>query len=350
MSAPNKPVDMDWQISCHDIKSRNQYLFETGEMTDCEFMVGREPKNQKLISAHKMILAMASPVFHAMFYGSLPEKSIIHVTDLDYATFHALLKYIYTDVIAIDSVDEAIELVRAAKKYMFSFVVDKCITAIQAKLTPKTVLRVYEFATLFDETQLKERSLELLRKETLKVIQDDSFKNAEIKTVMMVVQQDKLNINSELELFKAINKYVTESPELNGHQINNTGETDAEQQSVSISIRNIIRHIRFLTMSPQTFAEGPMKTKLLTKRESLAMLANIASSNTDIPMPKGFSTKKTARKIQAPVLHSPVQVESNAFLPEVLPRNPYCSNNFGPDFCYGNMHPYPYYISHRFPY
>ncbi|XP_058446291.1 BTB/POZ domain-containing protein 6-B-like [Malaya genurostris] len=356
---------VDWQISRHDIKSRGHYLFDTGTLTDCNFLVGREPKDQKLIAAHKLILAMASPVFHTMFYGSLPENNImIHVTDLNHAAFHTLLKYIYTDEITIDSVDDAIELYHAAKKYMLSFVVEQCLAFILAKLTPKTAFRVYEFATFFDEPKLKKRSLEIIRNQTLEAIQDDSFQNAEVETVMMVVEQDRLQITSELELFEAINKYATKSPTfhpefnrdsincketqtvsaqfivpLKGKEVETTTSTptasdeklqpnpsdnessepddkpkesavavgtkepptepshseDSEQQPASITIRDLVRRIRFLTLSAQQFAEGPLKTKLLTQPESFAILANIASPDSGIPMPEGFSTNRTTR-------------------------------------------------------
>ncbi|XP_058446292.1 BTB/POZ domain-containing protein 3-like [Malaya genurostris] len=337
MQSQNEHETIDWQGSCHDIKTRNLYLFETGTLTDCEFLVGRELGDRKLIAAHKLILAMASPVFHTMFYGSLPEKDVIHVTDLDHGAFHSSLKYIYTDEIVTDSVDDAIELYHVAKKYMLSFVVDQCLAFI---LIPKTAFRVYEFATFFDEPQLKKRSLEIIRDSTAEAIQDDSFLTTKIETVLMVLKQDRLQIDSELDLFDALNKYVTFHPELtevpsnsketqtmsspssssdgmlppmssNNESSQPNVETkepvveDIEERSTEHShsenskqhsIRDLVRRIRFLTLSPKEFAEGPMKqTTLLTHTESFAILANLVSTNTGIPIPDGFSANQTSR-------------------------------------------------------
>lgn len=54
--------------------------------------------------------------------------------------------------------------------------------------------------------------------------------------------------------------------------------------------------IRFLTLSPQQFAEGPASSALLTQSEKFAILMNISSPSTDIPMPEGFSTSTVCRR------------------------------------------------------
>lgn len=83
----------------------------------CNFSVG----GGQLLAGHKLILAMASPVFEAMFYGGLAEKNDpIEILDVQAEAFKALLEYIYTDKININTVDKAFELCYAAKKYMVS--------------------------------------------------------------------------------------------------------------------------------------------------------------------------------------------------------------------------------------
>jgi hypothetical protein len=43
-------------------------FFFVGKYSDCSFLVGQE-SNQQTLACHKIILAMASPVFEAMFFG-----------------------------------------------------------------------------------------------------------------------------------------------------------------------------------------------------------------------------------------------------------------------------------------
>lgn len=62
------------------------------------------------------------------------------------------------------------------------------------------------------------------------------------------------------------------------------------------TIRSAIEKIRFLTLTPQQFAEGPARSSLLTESEAFAVLMNILSSSSDVPMPSGFSTCRVPRK------------------------------------------------------
>lgn len=65
---------LDWQTSCPEIRLRTEYLLKMGKWADCRFLVGSD-NNQQMVHGHKLILAMSSPVFDAMFYGTLPEKN-----------------------------------------------------------------------------------------------------------------------------------------------------------------------------------------------------------------------------------------------------------------------------------
>lgn len=62
------------------------------------------------------------------------------------------------------------------------------------------------------------------------------------------------------------------------------------------TIRKAIEKIRFLTLTPQQFAEGPARSSLLTESEAFAVLMNILSSTSDVAMPSGFSTCRVPRK------------------------------------------------------
>lgn len=80
-----------WQTSCTNVKARCNHLLKNGKLTDCTFSVDSQPK-RIIFKAHKLILAMASPVFETMFYGSLPETKEIKIEDIKPETFKALLQ------------------------------------------------------------------------------------------------------------------------------------------------------------------------------------------------------------------------------------------------------------------
>lgn len=89
-----------------------------------------------------------------------------------------------------------------------------------------------------------------------------------------------------------------------------TTATDSQQSGSSPSpssspddskmkvLRCALQKIRFLTMTPQEFAEGPGKSKLLTQNEAFHILMNISSGSSDtMPMPEGFTTTREHRTI-----------------------------------------------------
>ncbi|CAG9807428.1 unnamed protein product [Chironomus riparius] len=324
---------IDWQVSRHDLRSRGTYLLETGKYSDCSFLVGG-PENQQTLACHKIILAMASPVFEAMFFGSFndPKNDPILISDVQADAFKALLEYIYTDKININNVDKAFDLCYAAKKYMLPFVVDQCTQYLWSDLSAKNACRAYEFARLFEEPSLQEKCLQIICTKTLDVIQDSSFEEVELSTIITILDQDDLNVDSELSLFFALNRYAekhglrtsdnqnetstspspvdVESPQEDMAEINiieaepgpsNRPDPVPQQQpptaqrAQEIAVRDAVKKIRFLTLTPQQFAEGPARSNLLSQSEAFAILMNISTPNSVYPMPEGFSMNKNSR-------------------------------------------------------
>lgn len=104
---------------------------------------------------------MASPVFQAMFFGGMAERDPIPILDVQPEAFKALLDYIYTDQINITTFDQACEVCYAAKKYMLPFLVEQCTRRIFEDLYASNACKAYEFAKLFEEPVLMQRSLEV---------------------------------------------------------------------------------------------------------------------------------------------------------------------------------------------
>ncbi|KAG5670395.1 hypothetical protein PVAND_000663 [Polypedilum vanderplanki] len=343
---------IDWQVSRHSISSRGTYLLETGKYSDCSFIVG-----DSTLACHKIILAMASPVFEAMFFGSFDDqaKNAIVITDVQAEAFKSLLEYIYTDKININNVDKAFELCYAAKKYMLPFVVDQCTQYLWSDLSAKNACRAYEFARLFEEPSLQEKCLQIICTKTTDVIQDSSFEEVELSTIITILDQDDLNVDSELSLFFALNRYAEKHGLRHDMNDNNGSSTDEEMRTENLNeddagpsnrvdppqqqqqqpnpqrvqestIRDAVKKIRFLTLSPQQFAEGPARTSLLTQSEAFAILMNISTPNSQIPMPEGFTLNKNSRvpfdsRSPSPPVQVPVRPSAPSQISVSLPQH-----------------------------
>ena len=87
-------------------------LFNEKSYSDAQIQVGEE-----VFLVHRVILAAASPVFHAMFESGMQERSgIIKISDFDSAVVSDLLAFIYTGE-APNLETLAKELLLASDKY-----------------------------------------------------------------------------------------------------------------------------------------------------------------------------------------------------------------------------------------
>lgn len=291
------PAPCDWQTARKKIHERGQYLLDSGIWSDCRFIVGIEP-HQQVFEGHKLFLAMSSPVFEAMFYGGMAEKDPIAILDVQPDAFRALLEYIYTDKINLTSFDQACELCYGAKKYMLPHLVEECTKYLWSDLYPKNACRAYEFAKLFEEPILMEKCLNIISNQTQEVLSESSFDDVELSTILTVFDQDVLNIQSELELFTAITRYANRHNQTAGAKVprlDGIANASHESNSRDPKLRDALMKIRFLTLTPQEFAEGPAASNLLNESEKFSILMNISSPSTTVSMPPGFSTSRIHR-------------------------------------------------------
>lgn len=183
---------------------------------------------------------------------------------------------------------------------------EECIKIISSIMCPKNVCRAYEFAKLFEEPILVKKCMYIICTRTTAVLNASTFNNVELSTLITIFDQDELNILSELELFVALKKYF-KNQTCSGAEdtkIDDTASPSTETSYRDPAIRDLVKKIRFLTLTPQQFADGPGSSSLLTLREKFAIFMNISS--TKFPMPEGFCTKTVSRKNIPFLFSSPV--------------------------------------------
>ncbi|XP_065357888.1 BTB/POZ domain-containing protein 6-like [Calliphora vicina] len=329
-------MESDWQDKFKGLNNRVYHLFQTKKYTDCHFLVGDSPPNRKAIVSHKLILATASPVFERMFYGQLADKNKpIIIPDIQPAIFQSMLEHIYTDCVNISSIDMAFQLYSAAKKYMLSQLLEECTRFMSSNLSPKNVCMAYEFAEFYDESSLKLKCLQLIRTLTRDVLAQPSFMNIKMSTLMVILDQDKLNIGSEVDLFNALSRLAKHKGLLRETSMQTANERNNHNSTVSTNgglvadkevflntlpspnlegdfnikcsmdtkqsindehlLKEAVKKIRFLAMTPQQFADGPACSKLLEKHEALDIFIKLCSNRSNISLPMGFCTSRSSR-------------------------------------------------------
>ena len=104
------------------VRERTKFMFNNEHLSDVKFVVrgsdGGESETDRLITAHKFVLSIGSPVFEAMFYGELAEtKDTIQLPDCDCESLLELFRYLYSDEVNLSG-SNVLGVLYLAKKYM----------------------------------------------------------------------------------------------------------------------------------------------------------------------------------------------------------------------------------------
>ncbi|EZA59223.1 hypothetical protein DMN91_008259 [Ooceraea biroi] len=279
----------DWQTSKEKLSERGEYLFDTGLWSDCKFIVGQEPE-QRIFNGHKLFLAMSSPIFETMFFGSTAEKDDpIPIRDVQSEAFKILLQYIYTEKAEFTSFKLVCELYYCANRYMLPSLVRQCTEYLCTNLSPKGACRAYELAKLFEKCELMDDCLDIICTMTSEVLNESSWKDIGLATLLTVLDQEDLEISSEIELFIAVEKWA--KSECCRKLIDPTN-----RENLRSVIGDAFSKIRFLSLTPQEFATGPAVSPMFSQDEAFAILLNICTDDkTLVLVPEDFCTISYSR-------------------------------------------------------
>lgn len=106
-------------VTAKNRKCNRFAIFYLDQLTaDITFTVGPEEcATPEKVPAHKILLASCSPVFNAMFFGSLPEQNDIRLIDASVDGFKEFLKYFYYDEMDKSKLECIVEVMYLAEKY-----------------------------------------------------------------------------------------------------------------------------------------------------------------------------------------------------------------------------------------
>lgn len=183
------------ELNQTNLYDRVKKLLVSYEWSDCCFSV-----SGKDFKAHKLILGISSPVFEAMFYGPLSTNSEVIITDIEPEIFQLLLNYIYTDKVEISSIEDALDLLYASRKYILDHLTNMCIAYIQTNISVDNVIHVLNYPDY--DKQLTSCALQLFCEHARYLFKEniDLISSSCMETIL---RSDQININ-EVELIKHV--------------------------------------------------------------------------------------------------------------------------------------------------
>ena len=278
-------VENNWQTTRATIRERTKYMFDNDLFTDVKFVVPKangESESKQVISAHKLVLSISSPVFEAMFYGELAETTdSIELPDCENNSLLELFRYMYSDEVNLSG-SNVMGVLYLAKKYTVPSLADKCTKYLQDNLHPSNVFSILPSAQKYEEKNLVDQCWKVIDKHTEEAVKSDEFAAIERSLLEAVVIRDTLTIE-EIELFKAVDLWATKQCEKQGLPAD--GATKRR-----ILGEEVIRGIRFPTMKQEDFTTVVLDCDILRKNEIVSVIKQQKSSASTIPV--GFPETK----------------------------------------------------------
>ena len=242
------------------VVERTTFIFNNELLSDVKFVVRvstGESESKKMIPAHKFVLAISSPVFYAMFYGQLAETTdSIELPDCDYESLLELFRFMYTDEANLSG-SNVMQVLYLANKYMVPSLAEKCTEYLRDNLKASNVFCILPHAQKFEDKDLEDRCWEVIEKQTEEAVTSDEFVTVERSVVESVVKREKLNVK-EVELFKAVDRWVTKESERQGITLDEKRRILGEE---------IVNAIRFPLMSEKEFVSFAFDSHVLTFKE-----------------------------------------------------------------------------------
>ena len=310
-------TETNWQATRPTISERAKFMLNNDRLSDVKFVATKndgESESKQVIAAHKLILAIGSPVFEAMFYGELAEtKDTIELPDCNYESLLELFRYMYSDEVNLSG-SNVMGVLYLAKKYIVPSLADKCAEYLQENLDPSNVFTILPFAQKYEDKNLVDRGWKVIDEGTDEAVTSDGFEKIERSLLESIVARDSLSIE-EVALFQAADRWATKQCEKQGF------EADGQLKRRILG-EEIIKSIRFPVMSAKEFADVVLDTHILHLNE-IAQLFKFFNSSSSSPLM--FS--KTPRQSRAPLLQETETfdyVVCNICLLEVYPIQTFC--------------------------
>ena len=259
-------VQENWQTNCTSISQRTKYIFNTVLLSDVKFIapVSNGESDSKVIPAHKLVLAIGSPVFFAMFYGQMADtRDSIELPDCDYESLLELFRFIYSDEVELTG-SNVMHVLYLARKYLVPSLVEKCAEFLGKNLDASNVFAILPHAQKFEDKDLEDQCWEVVEEQTKEALTSDDFVVADRSLVESVVKREKLNVK-EVELFKAVDRWAEK-------KIAEQGIVTDGNAKRRIIGEKILKEIRFPLMLEKEFASSVIDSNILNVQEVGVMM------------------------------------------------------------------------------
>lgn len=193
-------------------------LYLDSKTADVSFIFPVDADYPESIVAHKNLLSAGSPVFDAMFYGSLIEGNEIPIVDASPGAFKEFLQFFYMNQVQLTS-ENIGQVINLCKKYELTDGVKACEIPLQKSLTNDDICWGYEVAILFELDALQKFCEERIKMNAHEIIKSESFLECNRKSLDKILQLVQSNCSAQM-IFEACIDWAKAENERNNIESN----------------------------------------------------------------------------------------------------------------------------------
>lgn len=163
---------------------RNENLYLDPRTSDVCFVFSEDTDR---VPAHKCILSIVSPVFDAMFYGSMIEKGDVLIVDASASAFREFLQFFYLSKVELTPENIGV-VTNLCNKYELNEAMKVCEAPLQMSLRNNEIAWGYEIAYFFELENLKRFCENKIVEYPQEILTSDSFLECSRKSVDAILQ------------------------------------------------------------------------------------------------------------------------------------------------------------------
>ncbi|KAM8930472.1 BTB/POZ domain-containing protein 19 [Pelodytes ibericus] len=267
-------------------------LINNPQFSDVTFVVGKE---QRVVHAHRCILACRCKVFHGMFCNQLKETNPcldlqvpFVLADMHPDVFLALLEFLYTNTVTLSSAI-TLEVLTSAVEYGLDSLRKLCVDFISKSLTVDLACEALQAAVTYGQTDLMKKCLSFIECHTTEIIQTQSYRELSDLGLVNILQSNQLSID-EVPLIHAVREWSHVS-------------SAVLDLPVSVVAMDVVKELRLFLLSPEelTLLEKENRQDELIPESQIAQawICHALKRISDLPR-RGTAPRDHHRYLQLP--------------------------------------------------
>ena len=281
------------------MKARFKCMFQQESMYDVEFIV-----NGEKVGAHRLVLAISSPVFNEMFTTETGNdgKSTIELVDFSsVVAFREFIKFIYMEEANI-TMENVFPLLYLARHYVTPTLEAICSSFVKDRVGPDNVAKTLDFSLKLSLQDIELACKAIMCRDARKIINAKSFFHISHETLRYFLGLDEIQLQ-ESELVLAVIRWCQE-------EVSRKPQTPETPRP---TLRNVLGEalylLRFPCMDEAIFATEVAYSGLLSLKEVRDVYSYFAYKR----MKQTGVSDEAVKKLEQHVCKIPFPVEDRRF-------------------------------------